>query len=263
MPGGDFEGSISASKVTQDSTHSFVTDAEKTAWNQVCSQSSGSPLHDLLVAAGAVWDDSTKSWTVGTYTGLDNETMAAVYAQTNNALCSDRWNASLQKRMVPVNLPPKIMANLMEDTITITSATEAFRESDFEEINLVPPGSQEIVRISGETIGLFHHCRKLRKINGKILPNLTTLASLQAWFIQCYELREVDIVNLDRSVNFSACSKITRDTMYNIINQAATGYGITITVHADVYAKLTDSANTAWYAINTLAISKKISFASA
>ncbi len=29
--GGDFEGSISASKVTQDSTHRFVTDAEKSA----------------------------------------------------------------------------------------------------------------------------------------------------------------------------------------------------------------------------------------
>ena len=34
MPGGgNFEGPISASKITQDANHRFVTDAEKSAWN--------------------------------------------------------------------------------------------------------------------------------------------------------------------------------------------------------------------------------------
>lgn len=34
MPeGGDFEGPISASNVTQDANHRFVTDTEKTTWN--------------------------------------------------------------------------------------------------------------------------------------------------------------------------------------------------------------------------------------
>ena len=108
--GGNFEGPISASNITQDANHRFVTDAEKSVWNQACGQSSGSPMHDLFAAAGAVWDDATKSWTVGTYTGLDNEQMAAIYAQTNNALCSGRWNMALQKRTAPVNLPPAILA---------------------------------------------------------------------------------------------------------------------------------------------------------
>ena len=31
--GGDFEGPISASNVTQDANHRFVTDTEKTTWN--------------------------------------------------------------------------------------------------------------------------------------------------------------------------------------------------------------------------------------
>ena len=139
--GGDFEGPVSASNITQDANHRFVTDAEKSVWNQACGQSSGSPMHDLFAAAGAVWDDSTKSWTVGTYTGLDNEQMAAIYAQTNNALCSGRWNMALQKRTAPVNLPPAILAFTLDSYISLENAAEAFRESLFEEINLVPLNS--------------------------------------------------------------------------------------------------------------------------
>ena len=33
MGGGNFEGPISAADITQDTTHRFVTDTEKTTWN--------------------------------------------------------------------------------------------------------------------------------------------------------------------------------------------------------------------------------------
>lgn len=247
-----------ASMITQDTTHRFVTDAEKTAWNQACGQSSGSPLHDLFIAAGAVWDDSTKSWTVGTYTGLDNEQMAAVYAQTNNALCSDRWSMVLQKRTAPVNLPPTILAFALDSYISLENATEAFRESLFEEINLVPLSSNSYIHFPDNTTGVFMRCSQLRRINGIMIPGNGLITR---WFTQCYALEKFDLYNLQSPLVLSSCSNITRDTLYNLVDRALRGSGITITVHADVYAKLTDSANASWYAINTLAMSKKISFA--
>lgn len=33
MSGGNFEGPVSASNITQDANHRFVSDAEKTTWN--------------------------------------------------------------------------------------------------------------------------------------------------------------------------------------------------------------------------------------
>ena len=50
-PGGDFEGSISASKVTQDSTHRFVTDAEKSAWNAKAAATAATQSANGLMSA--------------------------------------------------------------------------------------------------------------------------------------------------------------------------------------------------------------------
>lgn len=42
---------------------------------------------------------------------------------------------------------------------------------------------------------------------------------------------------------------------------AANTSAITITVHPDVYAKLTDESNAEWYAVLTAAAAKNITFA--
>ena len=184
--------------------------------------------------------------------------MAAIYAQTNNALCSGRWNMALQKRTAPVNLPPAILAFTLDSYISLENATEAFRESLFEEINLVPLDSDSPVHFPDNTTGVFLRCSKLRRINGIMVPGNGLISR---WFVGCYALEKFDLHNLQAPLVLSSCSNITRDTLYDLVDRAYGGSGITITVHADVYAKLTDSANASWYAINTLAISKQISFA--
>ena len=49
--GGDFEGPISASKVTQDATHRFVTDAEKSAWNAKAAATAATKSANGLMSA--------------------------------------------------------------------------------------------------------------------------------------------------------------------------------------------------------------------
>ena len=46
-----------------------------------------------------------------------------------------------------------------------------------------------------------------------------------------------------------------------VVQKAINTSAITITVHPEVYAKLTDSTNTEWYAVNTAAQAKQIAFA--
>lgn len=74
---------------------------------RVPSTPSGSPLHDLFVAAGAVWDTSSKSWTVGSVTGISNSVMTKIYSLSHNVLNNSNWDSTLYSVDIPVNLPPR------------------------------------------------------------------------------------------------------------------------------------------------------------
>ena len=72
---------------------------------RVPSTPSGSPLHYLFVAAGAVWN-SSKSWTVGSVTGISNSVMTKIYSLSHNVLNNSNWDSALYSVSIPVNLPP-------------------------------------------------------------------------------------------------------------------------------------------------------------
>ena len=56
---------------------------------------------------------------------------------------------------------------------------------------------------------------------------------------------------------------LTLESFQYLIENATNTSAITVTVHADVYAKLTDPQQAEWYAVNTAAQGKQISFAAA
>ena len=91
---------------------------------------SGSPLHDLFVAAGAVWDDTAKSWTVADYTGIDTPTMTKIYEQSHNVLNGVDWTSKLLYATIPVNLPPR--ADVTGYNGALTTARSAFAGSTLE-----------------------------------------------------------------------------------------------------------------------------------
>ena len=68
---------------------------------------SGSPLHYLFVAAGAVWNTSSKSWTVGSVTDISNSVMTQIYSLSHNVLNNSNWDSVLENINIPVNLPPR------------------------------------------------------------------------------------------------------------------------------------------------------------
>ena len=105
--------------------------------------------------------------------------------------------------------------------------------------------------------GTFKGCRSLRRITGVIQWNKYTKQS----FAGCAALEEISDLRINTAtVDLSESPALTLQTL-TVIVQKCTAAESTIPVHADVYAKLTDTANTQWHAVLTAAAAKNISFA--
>ena len=66
---------------------------------------------------------------------------------------------------------------------------------------------------------------------------------------------------LKKDVSFADSPKISLESLQYLVDNAGNGSTITVTVHPDTYAKLTDEGNEQWHAVNTAAQEKQISFA--
>lgn len=217
---------------------------------------SGSPLHDLFVAAGAVWDTSSKSWTVGSVTGISNSVMTRIYSLSHNVLNNSNWDSALYSVDIPVNLPPRKVPNQFTSEINVTGIS-TFTGSNFKTIYLCPAST--FVRFSDCTY-LFFECKQLVTIvGGMTFENKNNNAAL----IGCKSLQEIRIKQLRYNVNLKDSPLLTLESFQYLVENATNTSAITVTVHADVYAKLTDPQQADWYAVNTAAQGKQISFATA
>lgn len=223
---------------------------------RVPSTPSGSPLHDLFVAAGAVWNSSSKSWTVGSVTGISNSVMTQIYSLSHNVLNNSNWDSVLYSVGIPVNLPPRKAPNQFTTGVRVT-ACSAFTESKFKTIYLCPEST--FVRFSSCTY-LFYGCRQLVTIVGGVtFENATHNYA----FTACKSLQNVKFEQLRYNVDLKDSPLLTLESFQYLVENAANTSAIAVTVHADVYAKLTDPQQADWYAVNTAAQGKHISFATA
>lgn len=109
----------------------------------------------------------------------------------------------------------------------------------------------------------FKNCTGLRVVEGRINLTSTSDTYLGQMFLGCKSLESVTFQNLKCNVSFSDCPKLSYDSLQYMIKNAINTAAITITVHADVWAKLQDEENEEWHALLALAESKNITFATA
>lgn len=120
----------------------------------------------------------------------------------------------------------------------------------------------------------FYGCKNLREIRGPIRHQVAKIDD--GAFLGCNKLESLDLRKLKSNLLLSNSPLLKLDSLDSIVTNAANGNtAITITVHADVYAKLTgDTTNEAaaaltadelsqWQALLTKAAGKNIAFASA
>ncbi len=129
--------------------------------------------------------------------------------------------------------------------------------------------------IRGDYLQLaFYGCKNLREIRGPIRHEIVKIDD--GAFLGCPKLETLDLRKLKSNLLLSNSPLLKLDSLDSIVTNAANGNtAITITAHADVYAKLTgDTTNEAaaaltadelsqWQALLTKAAGKHIAFASA
>lgn len=148
----------------------------------------------------------------------------------------------------------------------------AMTYSNFTAPNAVTINVGASFRVSG-FMGWAYGSQKLTKIIGQI--------NLQYWkpeigsnvYLTSPNLRDINLYHLSQDFNISSLKSISLASMQYMVNNSTATSSITVTVHPDVYAKLTgDTTNAAaaaltsdelaqWQALVTTANSKNISFA--
>lgn len=131
------------------------------------------------------------------------------------------------------------------------------------------------VDISGNLTWVFRGNSKLKTVLGTVEISAVTSGDILIW--DCALLEDVNLKGLRYNIRMLGCPKLSLATMQYLVNNASTAITaekpVVVTVHADVFAKLTgdmtneaaaaltDDEKTAWAAVLTAATSKYISFA--
>lgn len=112
-----------------------------------------------------------------------------------------------------------------------------------------------------ELSAAFTFCINLRRVIGTISLDFFEGAVPGVPFRGCSRLEEIHFHRLKTNLNLQNLPAIRHDCMKELIEHAANTSAITITVHPDIYARLTDTANTEWHPLLTAAAARQITFA--
>lgn len=110
----------------------------------------------------------------------------------------------------------------------------------------------------------FSNCQKLETIVDEIncTPRSGVAFRTIKAFNKCAKLKDVKIKSLHMDISFADSPLLSLESLQYLVTNAANGTTtITVTVHPDVYAKLSDTSNTEWHKVMTDAAAKSISFA--
>lgn len=113
--------------------------------------------------------------------------------------------------------------------------------------------------VAGNCYYPFMGCKKLREIIGTI--SLAFDVRLYGIFTECESLEIVQIAHIHTDISFADSPLLSLESIAYLIKFRQNTNAITITVHPEVYSKLTDETNTEWHALLALAAEKNITFA--
>lgn len=212
----------------------------------------------LYVAAGAVYNEQTGFYELNGLTDITEEQMRAIYVKTNEMDKYSDLTSSYPDAKIRANLGFYENTYRFQKSISIFNA---FRDSQFEVLKLGDNSLNYRTPVSNVN-SAFMACRKLTKIIG-VLDFLNITSNVNYTFRSCEKLNSVFIKNLKISIPFSDSPLISLESLQFLITNAANTSPITVTVHADVYAKIQDETNVEWHALIETAAAKQITFATA
>ena len=218
----------------------------------------------LYVAAGAVYNKNTGFYELNGLTDITEEEMRTIYLQTHVMDKLSSYYNIFASSTFRTNLGFNI-------GITQTNGRNVdFRESFFFNQKL------EVLRLSFGNINetrmirtsdmfyAFHGCKKLKRIISPIyVYDIKNKLYFDHTFSQCILLETALLYKLSVSISFSDSPLLSLESLQYLITNAANTSPITVTVHANVYAKIQDETNAEWHALIETAAAKQITFATA
>lgn len=228
------------------------------AMNEILTPS-GSPLHDLFVAAGASYNATGQTisktdwygnpvshlpghWYLNGLGDLTNEDMVAIYDLGKWWPTSDNNGFGSGSR-ARTNRPSLSHEN------SYYKSGYSFKQAFCSMSNLEIVNLQSIATSNGANFNvkvtaldfLLQSSNKVRQIQG--LLDVSQCSSSNSLWLQCSGLEEVRLFGAKAPVKMPISQNISKTSVLYIIENEAATSAITITLHASAYARLKDDAD--------------------
>lgn len=217
----------------------------------------------LYVAAGAVYNQNTGFYELNGLTDITEEEMKTIYLQTHvmdklssyyNIFASSTFRTNLGFNMGVTQTNGRIVS--FRESFFYNRELEVLRLSFGNNIN-----ETRMIR-TDDMFYAFHDCKKLKRIISPIyVYDIKNKLYFDHTFSQCILLETALLYKLYASISFSDSPLLSLESLQYLITNAANTSPITVTVHADVYAKIQDEGQVDWHALIETAAAKQITFA--
>lgn len=209
----------------------------------------------LYVAAGAVYNQNTGFYELNGLTDITEEQMKVIYVQTNHMDYIENMNDVFSGLNFRTNLGFK---HVRRTNNRIFNLKNAFRENaNLEVLKLGDSTNDNWVMKCSDMQDFVTYCSNLKEIIGYIE------CPVAVNFLHTPLLEEIRFKNIVRNFGIKDSALISLESLQYLITNAANTSPITVTVHADVYAKIQDETNAEWHALLSAAQEKQITFATA
>lgn len=209
----------------------------------------------LYVAAGAVYNQNTGFYELNGLTDITEEQMRTIYVQTNHMDYIENMNDVFSALNFRTNLGFKQVRRVNNRTFNLKNA---FRENKNLEVLKLGNSTYDFSVMKCSDIQNFvYYCSNLKKIIGYIeCPVAVNILYTPL-------LEEIRFKNIVGNFGIKDSPLISLESLQYLITNAANTSPITVTVHADVYAKIQDEGQVDWHALIETAAAKQITFATA
>ena len=171
----------------------------------------------------------------------DARNIDIAYAQMHNARNAEFMLANREFRTLP-----RLNIYVGGDAISADRMFQICRS--LEAIDLSGVNGFELIKM------MFRSCSNLHTIKGLIMAQNIQKNGASGAFVGCVKLRNVELRNAKADIPFPDSPLLSLDSIQYLVANAANTTPITVTLHPDAYARLTDE-------IITAATAKQINFA--
>lgn len=208
--------------------------------------------------AGATWNAETRHFSLNGLTDISIDEMRKILVYGNRSL---GWGAFAvgndTNRRIRTNIAPSGIYSTQTDAQYLCTGQ---RELEVFVLRKNEPADGVFCTEFKSSYMAFQSCSSLRRIVGKI--KISRIIDYNGVFDGCLKLEDIQLAGLSGDTYLGNLPALSLESLrYMMQNSAAPDAGITLMVHSDVYAKITDTTNTDWFALLDLAAQKNVNIA--